>query len=186
MINEHKLTNNVVIVFFRISLGFCFCFSLLFFQWFPLVLCLKWTFARLSNYISSVQCTSLNLLRVHFKGNYLFLEVLTTYLQNRPENVYHVFRVFYCCDRKYAKSQFWWKRFLIQKDDKGRSIYHVIVALCIRETHIMAIKPLKKMSCTHAFQHERFFLYCQTNYTTHDLVYRNKYYETLILFSLTS
>lgn len=181
MINEHKLANNVVIVFFlRISLGFCFCFFSHLFQWFPFVVCLKWTFARLSNYSSSVH--ALNLLGVHFKGKYLFLELLTTYLEIWLENVHPVFRVFYCCDRKYAKPQFCWKRFLIQKDDKGRSIFPVIVALCIRETHIMAIKPLKKMSCTHAFQHEKFFLYCQTNYTTHDLVYRNKYYDTLISF----
>lgn len=142
-------------------------FFLIFFQWFPLV-CLKWTIARLSNYISSVH--ALNLLRKHFKGKYLFLEVLTTYLEIWPENVHPVFRVFYCCDRKCAKSQFWWKRFLIQRDDEGRSIFPVTL-LCIRETHInketsfMAIKPLKKMSCTHAFQHEKFFLYCQTNYT---------------------
>lgn len=134
MINEHKLANNVVIVFFlRISLGFCFCFFSHLFQWFPFVVCLKWTFARLSNYSSSVH--ALNLLGVHFKGKYLFLELLTTYLEIWLENVHPVFRVFYCCDRKYAKPQFCWKRFLIQKDDKGRSIFPVMVALCIRETH---------------------------------------------------
>lgn len=160
---------------------FLFSFSS-FFQWFPLV-CLKWMIARLSNYISSVH--ALNLLRKHFKGKYLFLEVLSTYLEIWPENVHPVFRVFYCCDRKYAKSQFWWKRFLIRKDDGGRSIFPVIVALhqgnsYLQRNIIYGEKAFKKMSCTHAFQHEKFFLYCQTNYTTNDLVYRNKYYETLI------
>lgn len=134
-------------------MDFVFVFFLIFFQWFPLV-CLKWTIARLSNYISSVH--ALNLLRKHFKGKYLFLEVLSTYLEIWPENVHPVFRVFYCCDRKYAKSQFWWKRFLIRKDDEGRSIFPVIVALhqgnsYLQRNIIYGKKAFKKMSCTHAF-----------------------------------
>lgn len=116
-------------------MDFVFVFFLIFFSGFLLLY--VWNERLLGCPIISLvfNVHALNLLRVHFKGKYLFLELLTTYLEIWLENVHPVFRVFYCCDRKYAKPQFCWKRFLIQKDDKGRSIFPVIVALCIRETH---------------------------------------------------
>lgn len=79
---------------------------------------------------------ALNLLRVHFKRQIFIFRSFNNLFGKPTRKCVSRVSCVYSWDRKYAKSQFWWKRFLIQKDDKGRSIYHVIVALCIRETHI--------------------------------------------------
>lgn len=99
---------------------------------------------------------ALNLLRVHCKGKYLVLEVLTTYLENRPENVHHVFRVFILAIASMQNLNFdekgsWFKRMIRVGQYIMSSLLFASGKLILTKKHHMAIKPLKKMSCTHAF-----------------------------------